>query len=88
MEGMPSMLGNKADASSALDKHRPNGVPAVDSIDISQPYIVKDQKDMLNVNRNFIGAERTSSLSMAPWKVVGHGLGSILMVLGSSAREM
>lgn len=75
---MLSMLGNKADASSPLDKHRPNGVPAVESMDISQPYIVKDQKDKLNVNRNFIGAERTSSLSMAPWKVVGHGLGSQL----------
>lgn len=77
MEGMPSMLGIKADASSPLDKHRPNGAPAVESWDLSQAYIVKDQKDKLNVNRNFIGAERKSSLSRAPWKFIDQGLGSL-----------
>ncbi|XXG47145.1 hypothetical protein AAC387_Pa02g1836 [Persea americana] len=75
MEGVSLILSNKANASSLLDKHRPIGAPLVESLDFSQTYIVKDQKDKLSINRHVVGAERTS-LSMTSRKVVDHSLGS------------
>lgn len=75
MEGVSLISSNKANASSLLDKHRPIGAPLVESLDFSQTYIVKDQKDKLSINRHVVGAERTS-LSMTSRKVVDHSLGS------------
>eukprot|EP00268_Persea_americana_P031398 TRINITY_DN3053_c0_g1_i4.p1 TRINITY_DN3053_c0_g1~~TRINITY_DN3053_c0_g1_i4.p1 ORF type:complete len:1017 (+),score=195.61 TRINITY_DN3053_c0_g1_i4:488-3538(+) len=75
MEGVSLISSNKANASSLLDKHRPIGAPLVESLDFSQTYIVKDQKDKLSINRHVVGAERTS-LSMTSRKIIDHSLGS------------
>lgn len=71
---MSLISGNKANASLLLDKHRPIGVPLVESLDFSHPYIVKDQKDKLSINRH-VGAERTS-LPLPSWKVFDQSVGS------------
>ncbi|KAF8378071.1 hypothetical protein HHK36_029406 [Tetracentron sinense] len=75
-DGISRTSGSKTVASSPLEKFIPMGAQSVEYLELPQPYVARDQKAKLSLERHIAGAERTANLSMGSWRSMDHALGT------------
>eukprot|EP00262_Sarcandra_glabra_P005488 TRINITY_DN1713_c0_g1_i1.p1 TRINITY_DN1713_c0_g1~~TRINITY_DN1713_c0_g1_i1.p1 ORF type:complete len:1008 (-),score=222.38 TRINITY_DN1713_c0_g1_i1:548-3571(-) len=73
-DSMPDQHRNKSVISSRPEKNGSMGTYSVEC----QPFLVKDQKAKLNLQKHFVGAERAGSVSMASWRSIDQDAGTRL----------